>query len=173
MGLIPAIVLPFNIEIMIIVIAVAYTIGSLTMQRKLSHPKKQRDLQARLNALSKELNAMVKAKAPQDQIMAKQKELMPLMSASMRTQFKPMLVILPLFFIVYYGLLPWFAGSLGLTTSGVSDVKLLFFITVFVLGIISSVVVLLYDRKKSKQERAEAAATSAGAGPIVEVEAKA
>lgn len=172
MGLIPAIILPFNIEIIIIAIAVTYAIGSLAMQRKLSHPKKQRDLQARLNALSKELNAMVKAKAPQEQIMAKQKELMPLMSASMKTQFKPMLVILPLFFIVYYAFLPWFAGSMGLgSTTNVGMVKTLFFIVVFVLGIVSSVVVLLYDRKKAKQEQAEAAAASGAS--IAEVEAKA
>lgn len=170
MGLIPAIVLPFGTEVIIIAIAVTYTLGSLFMQRRLSHPRKQRALQAKLNAMSKELNAMVKAKAPQEQILAKQKELMPLMSASMKSQFKPMLVILPVFFLVYYAFIPWLAGAMGLAAS-ISTVKLLFFITVFVLGIVSSITVLLYDRKRSKQEQAEAAAASAP--QIVDVEAKA
>ena len=38
--------------------------------------------------------------------MAKQKEMMPLLGESMRSSMKPMFVILPMFLIVYYVLIP-------------------------------------------------------------------
>ncbi|MGC8651877.1 MAG: EMC3/TMCO1 family protein [Candidatus Micrarchaeia archaeon] len=132
-------------ELVVAVIALLYTLLSVALQRKLSNPVHLQEIQLKMNAISKELNAMIKSNAPKEQIAAKQKEIMPLMSESMRAQFKPMLVILPLFFIVYYALVP----LLPLGTKGL-NIQESFFVAVLVFGLATSMVFLVKDRKKAK-----------------------
>lgn len=146
--------LPLGAELVIIAIGVAYTLVSVFLQRKLSNPRRVRDIQAKLKRLTSELNALVKSNAPKEEIAARQGEMMPLMGESMRTQIKPMLVILPLFLVLYYVMLP--VLPLGFDAAK-SSVQLLFFITVFILGLISSAVILIYDRAKTKREQAQQA----------------
>jgi uncharacterized membrane protein (DUF106 family) len=140
--------LPFNAELLVFAIAIAYTFTSVALQRRLTNPKKLREIQDRMKSVSNELNSMIKSNAAQEEIKAKQQELMPLMSTSMKAQFKPMFVILPIFLVLYYWLMP----QLFVSTSKTA-VQSLFFIVVFVLGLASSFVVLAYDRKKAKEER--------------------
>ena len=103
----------------------------------------------------------MKSNASKEQIAKKQGEVMPLMSESMRSSMKPMLVILPMFFVVYYMALPALPAQLGLTTADAAKtVQSLFFWVVFVFGILSSVVVLIYDRIATKKEAAAANMTS-------------
>ncbi len=160
-----SVAMPIGTAIIIIAIGVAYVAFSTFAQRKLGNPKKMRELQQRMNALSKELNQMLKSNAPKEEIMKKQSELMPLMSENMKASIKPMLVILPVFLLLYYLVLPtafhsisneyvMFLGSMKLDYLG------LFFVCVVALGIATSIVIMVYDRKKAKQEKlAEAAAT--------------
>ena len=71
------------------------------------------------------------------------------MGESMRSSMKPMLVVMPMFLIVYYVALPALLLGMGVAAkSGQS----LFFYTVFALGLVSSAVVLLYDRSMAKKE---------------------
>ena len=93
--------MPMGTVIIIIAIGIAYVAFSTFAQRKVGNPKKMRELQQRMNALSKELNQLVKSNATKEEIAKKQSELMPLMSENMKTSIKPMLVILPVFFRVY------------------------------------------------------------------------
>jgi len=97
--------MPPMIAASIIAIGIAYAIFSVVLQRKLVDPKRMREIQYKVNMLSKDLNAMIKNNASKEEISNKQKELMPLMSENMKKQFKPMIVILPIFFLVYYVLL--------------------------------------------------------------------
>lgn len=152
---------PMGAEIIIIAIGVAYTLVSVFLQRKLSNPRKVREIQTRIKRLSEDMNAMVKAKAPNEQISARQKELMPLVGESMKAQMKPLLVITPFFLIIYYLLLP----ALPMSTWNVqtASVQEIFFITVFALGILSSVFVMVYDKKKAKEEAA--AQDNSGSNP--------
>ena len=147
--------LPSNIALVLVALALGYTVLAVFLQRKLSNPKKMRHLQNRSNQLSKELREMMKNKAPQEAMAQKQKELMPLMSESMKTQMKPMLVVLPLFFLVWYVLLPMtFAQYSGDTINFIVPLgyKGLFFLVLFVGGMVSSISIMLYDRKKAKEE---------------------
>jgi len=155
MGILP--VLPINVEIMIIVIAVAYTAISILAQRKLTNPKRMREIQYKAKVMQKEMNEMLKNKAPQEELMAKQKEFMPLMGEQLKSSMKPMLVILPLLLIVYYVIMPVLPLGAGNLTSS----KELFFIVVFGLGIVSAIVILLYDKGKTKKELAEQKAAEA------------
>ena len=155
MGILP--VLPINVEIMIIVIAVAYTAISIFAQRKLTNPKRMREIQYKAKVMQKEMNEMLKNKAPQEELMAKQKEFMPLMGEQLKSSMKPMLVILPLLLIVYYVIMPVLPLGAGNLTSS----KELFFIVVFGLGIVSAIVILLYDKGKTKKELAEQKAAEA------------
>ena len=145
--------MPLNIEVSIILLAVVYSLFTLFLQRKLSNPKKMRDLQRKSKHLSKELNELVKNNAPHEQISEKQKELMPILSETVKVQFRSMIVILPIFAVIYYILLPtYFKTSTYVHFLGELNYSTLFFVTVLAVGLLASMAVLLYDRKKTKEE---------------------
>ena len=158
MGIIPVISLPMGAEIVIVAIGICYTLLSVFLQRKLTNPKKLRDIQNRMKQLTKEMNEMTKANAPKEQIMAKQGEIMPLMGESMRAQLKSTFVLLPMFVVFYYLLVPNL--PLGVAPGAIASVKTMFFITVFVFGLVMLAVMTLYDRRKARMEtlRAQSAA---------------
>ncbi len=156
------------VALSIIAIGVAYALFSVVLQRKLVDPKRMREIQSKVSQLSKELNAMIKSNAAKEEISKKQSELMPLMSENMKKQFKPMIIILPIFFLVYYVLLgALFGGVANQTIYFLMPLhyKGLFFATVLILGFASSIFILIYDRKKAKAEqKLEASAQSGAAG---------
>ncbi|MCL4380942.1 EMC3/TMCO1 family protein, partial [Candidatus Marsarchaeota archaeon] len=96
----------YNVEVPIIMIAVAYIIGTLVIQRKAADTKKMRSVQLQIQEITKQLNEMIKNKVPNDEISKKQKEVMPLVTSSLKMQLKPMFIIFPLFMLVYYVMLP-------------------------------------------------------------------
>jgi len=152
-------VMPSWVAVFIVVIAVAYSMGSLTLQRKLANPKKMREIQARVKEHTKKLNEMVKSGAPKEEIMAKNKEVMPLVMESTKHQMKPMIVILPIFLLLYDVLLPYMATSMGFSTTTINFIftmnyQLFFFAVVFIVGMITTVFVMIYDKKKTKEEQA-------------------
>ncbi len=144
----------------ILAAGVAYTIAAAVIQRKLSNPKKTREIQDKIKVCSDELNKMIKANAPKEEISLKQKEMMPLVKQSMMTNMKATVVLIPSFLIVYYLIVPFlFGGLAGRTTSfniGSSLITLqfkgIFFVTVFVLGLVVSISILVYDRKRAKKD---------------------
>ncbi len=163
-------IMPVSIALSIVLIGVLYTAISVLLQRKLINPKRMRELQQKSKDITTELNRLVKANAPKEHIEAKQKELMPMLSESMRSQMKPMFVILPIFLVMYYLILPTvFASSTTsffmFTLFGAKEqlgLRGLFFYTVLIIGIIASISILVYDKKKTKLERAERAAAANG-----------
>lgn len=146
-GLIPS--LPENIEILIIVMALIYTAISIAAQRLLANTKRMREIQAKVLVMQKEMNEMLKSNATQEQLMAKQREFMPLVGEQMKNSMKPMFVILPLLLITYYLVIP----NLGLG-SNLSASKELFFILVFGIGMVCAIAILVYDRIMIKKEMA-------------------
>ncbi|MCL4363261.1 EMC3/TMCO1 family protein [Candidatus Marsarchaeota archaeon] len=151
-------VMPLSFALIIVGLGIFEVSLSVLMQRKLVNPKRMRELQARLKSISKEMNALIKSNAPKEQISAKQSEIMPLMKENMTMSFKPMIVIFPIFIIVYYVLLPALAGKADYILNFIGiplTYNLVFIATVFILGLISSIAILLYDRKKAKEEAKE------------------
>jgi uncharacterized membrane protein (DUF106 family) len=147
-------VLPISVEIAVIALGAAYTAFSVILQRKLGNAKRSREIQGHVQALTKELNTMLKGNASSEEISRKQGEIMPLIGESMKMQFKPMLIILPVFFVVWYGVVPAAFGQYaGYTVEFLTslDYSSLFFFTVLVLGFSSSIVLLAYDRKQLKK----------------------
>jgi uncharacterized membrane protein (DUF106 family) len=158
--------MPLIIAISIVVIGAAYTGLSILLQRKLNNPKRMRELQHLAKYHTAELNKLVKANAPKEHIDAKQKELYPVMSETMRRQMKPMLVIFPVFILMYYLVLPHIFVN-NLTTFyhfsifGAQEqlgLKGIFFYTVLILGFAGSMGILLYDKEKMVKEASERAA---------------
>ncbi len=141
--------LPVGAEMVVIVIGALYTLASVLLQRKLMNPKRMREVQSQIKKLTNELNALVKSNAPKEQQAAKQSEVMKLMGESMRTSMKPMFVIMPIFLVVYYLVLPALLLAVGMATKSGQSV---FFYTVLILGLVSSMVILLYDRSMTKKE---------------------
>src|SRR5580658_4241261 len=97
-------VLPENVEILIIVMAIIYTSISLIAQRKLTNTKRMRQIQAKMQIIQKDMNEMIKRNAPQEELMARQKEFMPLVGEQMKNSMKPMIIIFPLLLITYYAI---------------------------------------------------------------------
>ena len=148
MGIIPTFTLSQPQEIIIIVIAVAYAMLAVTIQRKLSNAKRLREIQAEISKVTKEMNKMMKDKVPEAQIVAKQKEMMPLLGESMKSSLKPMFVILPMFLIVYYVLVPMIPFGAPATPK---EIQQFFFIVVFISGIVSAIVLMIYDKQQTKK----------------------
>jgi len=120
------------------------------MQRKLTNPRRNCEIQQQIKDKTKELNEMSKNKASNEQLATKQKEVTALLSESMRSQFKPMLVMLPVFFLVYYLVLPSiFPSDLMITVLSSSfDYKTYFIIVSFVFGFALSMGMMAYDKKR-------------------------
>lgn len=154
--------IPIKFQILIVVISILYIALTLFIQRKVSDTKKMRQIQNKIQEVSKELNKLIKNKAPNQEISKKQKEVMPLVTTSLKLQIKPMVIIFPLFMLIYYILLPAVFKSISTDTVTIFSYNLnyqsFFFAIVFVLGIISSVIILIYDKKLAKKEKLKEAA---------------
>ncbi|MCL4383806.1 MAG: EMC3/TMCO1 family protein [Candidatus Marsarchaeota archaeon] len=151
--------LPFHIELAIIIISILYISFTLFIQRKVSDTKKMRQIQSRIQEVSKELNELIKNKAPNEEISKKQKEVMPLITSSLKLQLKPMFIIFPLFALIYYIALPTIFKPVSADTIKIFSYNLnyqsFFFAIVFILGIISSIIILIYDKKLAAKEKKE------------------
>lgn len=151
-------IIPLYIDFLIVALAVIYTVSSVFLQRKLSNPKKMRQIQRTIKEHTKKLNEMIKNKATKEEITAKQSEIMPLMSESMKNQMKSMLVVFPIFLLLYYELLPQLANAMGFAQDSINlmgfalNYQTFFFVIIFMTGIISTITIMVYDRKKAKEE---------------------
>jgi len=147
-------IMPWWIAFAIVAFGFAEVVLSVVIQRKLSNPKRARELQAKMKRLSKELQEL-SSSGSKEVLTAKQNEIMALMKENMGMMIKPMLVALPLFFILYYVVLPaGFGGFAGETFTFIVPLNYtgLFFVTVLICGIISSLIITVYDRKKMREE---------------------
>jgi uncharacterized membrane protein (DUF106 family) len=141
-------VLPENIEILIVVMAIIYTSISIAAQRLLANTKRMRQIQAKVMVMQKEMGEMLKRNAPAEELAAKQKEFMPLIGEQMKNSMKPMMVILPLLLITYYLVIP----NLPISSALLGGSKELFFILVFGIGMVAAIAILIYDRIMIKKE---------------------
>ena len=101
----------FEIITAITLISVAYVMLSVFLQRRLVNMRRVMEVQEAIKTKTKELTDMGKGGADQASLAAKQKEITALLSESMRSQMKPMFVVLPMFLVLYYLLLPAFFPS--------------------------------------------------------------
>ncbi len=146
------------VELVIASTAVIYTVFALFLQRKLSNPIRAREIQRRLKEHTKALSEMAKRGADKSAIMAKQREVMPLMSETMKNQMRSIFAVIPTFLVFYYAIVPYIIAAMGASSMTVTFIfsglsyESLFFILVFIFGIFSSIGIMVYDRKKSKDE---------------------
>lgn len=143
------------IALLIVLIAILYTLSSFAIQRKMANMKKVYEMQELIKQKSKELNDMVKNGAKKEELILKQREVMSLASESMLNQMKPMIIILPLFLVIYYWLLPSiFPTHPNVTIYGAKFAYNTFFIiVVFIFGLALSFSVMLIERGKKKKEQ--------------------
>jgi uncharacterized membrane protein (DUF106 family) len=146
-------------ELVITALAIVYVIFSVTMQRKLTNPSRTQEIQKLIKDKSKELNDLAKGGASQEQMAKKQKEVTTLLSESMRSQMKPMFVILPIFFIMFYVVFPAvFPADLKVDfLSAPWDYKSYFIMVSFVVGIATSLGMSVYDKMRLAKKQKQAA----------------
>ena len=155
--------MPINVALIIVGIAILDVAMSTVIQRTLGNPKKARSIQRKLNRINIEMREMIKNKAPQEHIMAKQKEMMPHFNESMKNSMKPMIVIFPVLLAIYYLLIGVYLSSWQKYVINFifpMGYKELFIAVVFILGLVVGITIALYDRKKSRMEAMEEEALS-------------
>lgn len=138
-------------------VGILYVLLSVFIQRKLSNMKKVYEIQNVIKTKTDRLSELAKLEnASKEELNALQKEIMSLMPEAMKHQMKPILVLLPLFVIIYYMLLPFLfsasAANMKFTSFNLTY-QTLFFYTTFVLGLIASLTISVYDKKKMKKEQ--------------------
>lgn len=147
-------IIPTPIVLAIVGLGLFEVFLSILAQRKLTNPKRMRQLQNRMKVVTKEMQELGNS-ASKEVLLEKQNEVMKLMRENMGMMIKPMLVALPLFFILYYVILPaGFNAYAGQTFQFVVPLtyKEVFFVTVLICGLITSIIITVYDRKKMKEE---------------------
>ena len=151
------------IGILITLTAVAYVLLSVFLQRKLVNMRRVSEVQEIIKKKTKELTEMSKSGADQAALSAKQKEITSLLSESMRSQFKPLFVVLPLFLVLYYLVLPTvFPPPLNISVFSMTlDYRAYFILVSFVLGFILSTVLMYRDRVRVRKQLAQQAAAEA------------
>ena len=141
------------------ILAIAYVLASVSLQRRLANPRRTYKMQDDIKKKANELTELTKNKAAQAQIDAKQKEITGLLSQSMKSQMKPMFVVLPLFLILYYLVLPVIIpGTPSVTLFSMTlGYKTYFVAAAFVVGLILSMSLMAYDKSQMKKEAARIA----------------
>lgn len=152
--------MPVNVELAVVLLGAAYILMAAVIQRKLSNPVKMREIQTRIKELTKEMQDMAKRNLD---VKEKQNEIMPLMGQSMKLQMKSMFVVLPIFYAVYYVVLPQMFGAFALTDANIFiplTLSGLFFAVVLIGGLALSMGILSYDKRKAKAAAAQVQDTS-------------
>ena len=133
------------------IVASVYVAFSVFVQRRLSNYKRIKEIKKEMDAKMKELKGLG-ASASREALALKQKEIMTLSSESMKHQIKPTLIILPIFFVLFYVALPMmFPMKSTVTVLGFTVSCGTFFVAVaFVLGILSTIVISIYEKISAK-----------------------
>ncbi|MEM0200998.1 MAG: EMC3/TMCO1 family protein [Candidatus Micrarchaeaceae archaeon] len=132
-----------------------YAAFALLVQRKLSNIDKMYELRAKMNQHTKELMELTKTNAPKEKISEKQKDLTNTSMQSMKNQMKPMLIVFPIFLVVYYLLIPMVFSKSGISVILLGftlNYQLLFIVVTFVTGLILSGLFSIRDRKRLKDK---------------------
>ncbi len=145
------------------IVAVAYSVFAVSIQRKLVNSITMYEMQDAIKEKSKQLNELVKSKASEEVLLQKQKEISSLLSASMRSSFKPMLVILPVFALLFYVIFPsLFPGKPVVSVFSMNFTDTSYFILVtFVVGLVISMVLMARDKRLLAQSKKMQNAVSA------------
>ncbi|MDE1851518.1 MAG: DUF106 domain-containing protein [Candidatus Micrarchaeota archaeon] len=146
-------------ELLIIIplVAVAYVLVTVALQRKISNVERMRELQKSMKDKMKEVNDMIKSNADKATIDAKSKELNAIASENMKHTMKSSLVVLPIMLVVFYYLLPLAFGSSSFTVDILSfklNYRTYFIAMALVIGLLSSAVLSFYDKRRMKQKEA-------------------
>ncbi len=146
-----------TIALEVVILGVAYASVAFLLQRKVSNIDKVNEIRVKINTHQKELNEMMKSNAQKSDLDKKQQEMMVMLSESMKYQMKGMFVVVPMFILFYYFLLPTaFTGISGniatLFTLGFTY-QTLFVGSAFVTGIILLISVTIVTKlNKAKQQ---------------------
>ena len=83
-------------------VGAAYSLAYRLVQKKFGNMKRVKEIQKQFSDLNKELSEATKKndQAKVQEIMKRQQEVMPLLNESMIIQFKPMIFVLPLIFLI-------------------------------------------------------------------------
>jgi uncharacterized membrane protein (DUF106 family) len=153
--------MPINLVLEIIVAALIYSVVAIVIQRLLVDTRRMRELNLKIKDHQKTLNEMIKSKAPQEHIANKNKEMMPLLSETMKRQMKPLIVLLPLSLIVWEGIVPIVFSSAAGTYVALDGWKLgyttFFIVSLFIIGFVMAIFIQMYDKEKALRERSTAA----------------
>ncbi len=138
-----------SIVLDIIVIAALYVTLSVVVQRKIGNFARMKEIRQEMNSKMAELRKMGKD-VSSEVLKAKQNEIAALTSESMKHQLKPTLMILPVSLVLFYVALPMVFGHQPVNISifgiAITSYSYLFIIVAFILGLMSTIALSIYDR---------------------------
>ncbi len=136
----------------LVLIAIVYVSFSVIAQRKIANYKRIKEIKKDMDIKMKELRSLGSS-ITKEALDVKQKEITALASESMRHQLKPTLIVLPIFFLLFYVALPALVpASTKISVLSLSLPYTTFFIAVsFILGILSTIALSVYERIAAKK----------------------
>jgi len=153
------VVMPLYAELVVIAIGVLDVIVSIYLQRKVFiDEEKMYRSQMKMKKFQSDMKEMVKNKASQEELMNKQKEMMPLMSENMSFSIKSAIPSLILFFAIYDLILPYIYKAIAPNYIDATvyfimplNYHTLFWATILILGIVGAIYMAIRDRKNIKK----------------------
>ncbi len=151
--------MPLYAVLIVIAIGIIDVFVSIYLQRKVFiDEEKMYRSQMKMKKFQGEMKDMVKNNASQEDLMNKQKEMMPLMGENMSFSMKSAIPSLILFLAIYYFILPYVYKAIApnYLTATVNFIMplnyhTLFWATIFILGIIVAIYMSIRDRKNIKK----------------------
>ena len=148
-----------SVVIYIVLIGIAYALGAIMIQRKLTDPLKSIETQLLMQEKLKEIKTL--AATDKEAYNQKQQEVSKMMMDNMKKQFKPMIVTFPLFLGVFYLLMPYLFSGFGSTTPAITLMSIpltysqFFILLIFIIGMVVSLSLSSRDKKIVKRRMAE------------------
>ena len=144
--------IPLQAEI--ILVAAAYSILLIALQRVIIDVDRMYELRAHMNTHQKHLMELTKRNATKEEIAEKQKSLMAVSSESMKMQMKPMIVTLPLYAVLYYLVLPRYFSNVPNfhIFSFTLNYGLAFIVFSLILTMVLQQLIAYYDRRRLKDK---------------------
>ncbi len=141
------------IALEIVLVSLIYVIVTIALQRKFSNIKRIKEIRNEMNIHQADMKKM-NSTTPKEEIDAKQKKMMDLTSEMMRHQLRASLILLPVFAVVVYLILPYTFGNteFSFVFLGFTLTYRTFFVgACVVLGLAVQAVAAAYDKMAAKK----------------------
>lgn len=142
------------LEIELIAVAILYSVILVAVQRLLINVDRMYEIRAHMNKHQKNMMDLAKKNASKEEMAEVNAKLMQMTTESMKMQFKPMVITLPLYAVLYYLVLPnYFSAVPNIAIFSFSvSYRLAFIVVSIILTLVMQQLISFYDRRRLKDK---------------------